>query len=85
VTDIGSAVGNVFLAEGDYVLRYRGKNLPLRGVLDGDYLVVKTQTNAEAGQLVVTEDPEGNHSLLGYEDGLRVRGLVTGVMRRLHA
>jgi SOS-response transcriptional repressor LexA len=70
---------------GTHCMKYRGPNLPLRGVLTGDTLVVLKADTAAVGQLVVTEDHEGNHSLLGYEDGLRVRGLVTGVMRRLHA
>lgn len=42
-------------ADGDYVLRLRGDSMVDAGMLDGDYLVVKTTDSAMDGEIVVAE------------------------------
>ena len=40
-------------SEGDYVLRVQGQSMKDAGILDGDHVVVRTQDNAEDGEIVV--------------------------------
>lgn len=65
---------------GDHVIRAKTDRAP--HVLAGDVLVIREQSTAEPGQLVlVVIGTEA--ALREYEPGMDMRGLVTGLMRRL--
>lgn len=71
-----------FLGAGDYVLRYRGTAMA-PDFQEGDYLIVREQSTAAVGQLVIADADGGTVTLCRCTPAVKVRGLVTGMMRRL--
>lgn len=67
---------------GDYVLRCRSEKFAPE-IQAGDWLVLKEQDTADDSALVVVELEDNRVALERYAAGMKIHGLVTGLMRRL--
>lgn len=65
----------------DYLLKVDGDTLRGEGIVAGDHVVVRQQSAAEAGQLVLAA-VDGAGTLKRCEAGDRVLGIVAWVMGR---
>jgi repressor LexA len=66
--------GEMFTREGLFALQVRGESMIEAQIADGDYVVVKKQERAEAGQMVVAQTDEGEATLkYWYPEKKRVR------------
>jgi repressor LexA len=63
-----------FTGDGElFMLRVRGDSMIEAGILDGDYVVVRSQPTAERGEIVVAGIPGGEATVKTYQrDGDRV-------------
>jgi SOS-response transcriptional repressor LexA len=71
-----------YVGAGDHVMRWRGESL-LPAIRPGDALVVLKTEHAETGDLVVAELEDRSTTVRYFEAGVKVLGVVTGVMRRI--
>lgn len=71
------------IGTGDYVLRLASTPTGIPGYTEGDYLVVREQRTAAVGQLVIADADGGTVTLCRCTPSVRVRGLVTGMMRHV--
>jgi repressor LexA len=55
--------GEMFTREGLFALQVRGESMIEAQIADGDYVVVKKQERAEAGQMVVAQTEDGEATL----------------------
>lgn len=55
--------GDMFSREGLFALQVRGESMIEAQIADGDYVVVKKQERAEAGQMVVAQTDDGEATL----------------------
>ena len=55
--------GEMFTREGLFALQVRGESMIEAQIADGDYVVVKKQERAEAGQMVVAQTDDGEATL----------------------
>ena len=62
-----------------FMLRVRGESMIDAGILDGDYVVVRQQPTAEAGEIVVAGIPGEEATVKTF---LRRRGKVVSLLRR---
>jgi SOS-response transcriptional repressor LexA len=69
-----------WLHDGDYVLRATAA-MASEGILAGDHVIVREQSTAANGQLIVAA-VQGEGRLKRYEDNDRVMALVVAVMGR---
>lgn len=66
--------GEMFTREGLFALQVRGESMIEAQIADGDYVVVKKQERAEAGQMVVAQTDDGEATLkYWYPEKDRVR------------
>jgi len=66
--------GEMFTREGLFALQVRGESMIEAQIADGDYVVVKKQERAAAGQMVVAQTDEGEATLkYWYPEKGRVR------------
>lgn len=66
--------GEMFTREGLFALQVSGESMIEAQIADGDYVVVKKQQRAEAGQMVVAQTDEGEATLkYWYPEKGRVR------------
>jgi SOS-response transcriptional repressor LexA len=63
-------------------MRWRGESL-LPAIRPGDALVILKTVHAETGDLVVAELEDRSTTVRYFEEGVKVLGVVTGVMRRI--
>jgi repressor LexA len=67
-------LGALFQKRNLFVLSVRGDSMIEAQIADGDYVVVKKQKTAEAGQMVVAQTPEGEATLkFWFPEAKRIR------------
>jgi repressor LexA len=67
-------IGNMFSPKEHFILRVSGDSMIEAQIADGDYVVVKRQTSARPGQIVVAQTDEGEATLkYWYPENGRVR------------
>lgn len=57
---------SIFGNEADYLLRAKGDSMLDAGIAEGDLLVVRAQSEARVGDIVVALDPDGQNTLKQY-------------------
>lgn len=62
-----------FAGEGTFILRIKGESMIEAGILDGDYVVVRQQSDATVGDIVVAMINEEATVKRFYREGNRVR------------
>ena len=55
--------GNMFSSSDQFVLEVNGDSMIEAHIADGDYVVVKRQTNANSGEIVIAQTDEGEATL----------------------
>lgn len=66
--------GTMFAKPGQFVLRVRGDSMIDAQIADGDYVVIKKQHVASAGQMVVAQTADGEATLkYWFPEGKRIR------------
>ena len=66
-----------FTGEGElFMLRVRGDSMVDAGILDGDYVVVRSQSTAEQGEIVVAGIPGGEATVKTYTSKARTVTLL---------
>lgn len=67
-------IGQMLYHEDRYMLQVSGDSMIDAHIADGDYVVVKKQDTAEAGQMVVAQTPDGEATLkFWYPEADRIR------------